>query len=44
MYQRLEKRDPRFADVLDASGASNCLWMVETLARLWEQKYTKLRG
>lgn len=43
MYERLEKRDPRIADLLDASGASNSVWMVETLARLWEQKYSKLR-
>lgn len=41
-FARLEKRDPRIGDFLCASGAVNNPWLIETLAQLWEQKYSRL--
>lgn len=41
MFQRLDARDPRIGDYLHVSGAANDPHLIETLARLWTEKYSK---
>lgn len=41
MFQRLDARDPRIGDYLHISGAANDPHLIETLARLWNEKYSK---
>lgn len=42
MFQRLDARDPRIGDYLHLSGAANDPHLIETFARLWNEKYSKL--
>ncbi|MFZ5558684.1 MAG: hypothetical protein ACOZDY_18545 [Pseudomonadota bacterium] len=43
LYERLEQRDPRIAELIDLTGAGNSAWLIESMSRAWDQKFSKAR-